>query len=520
MEKKIAEKKANDRKKAPTNQTNKEQVNSKKKRVKLFSSLKIQIPLPSSLMLILPSLNVKASQVPADLESDTETQVNEASNLQNNMEESILPTEASSASKNTQLSSASATTLEDASMHIENTPLPPSHHLASHSHPVIHRIPLSSTSPLNNIVSNNQTTKTPPTTTTPKLPQRVSYVEETIQGAYGQLHVDKNGSYQFTLDPKSQAYILLQKQEPGTDTFTIHLTDGTKLIIQVPVVGKQDSPVITGTLSGHVIEDHNVDNHGFLKTSGKVDVLDPDHGESVLVPETIHGQFGSLSINAQGHWQYIVDNSQSAVQALTNGTSLAESFIIHTVDGTPQVLKMSIGGENDNALVSGADTGDIYEDLSPRVTGSLSIHDTDTGEAHFSNTDLLGSLGTLHLTESGSWTYVLDNANPTVQALANGEATTDTITVHSADGTPHQITITVHGTNDTATVSNATVAFNETDKVVTTSGTLTSTDIDNPDNTFTPDSITGTHGRLTIDANGHWVFTANSEFNQLNVGDK
>ncbi|MEZ9861511.1 VCBS domain-containing protein, partial [Vibrio splendidus] len=55
---------------------------------------------------------------------------------------------------------------------------------------------------------------------------------------------------------------------------------------------------------------------------------------------------------------------------------------------------------------------------------------------------------------------------------------------------------------------------------VTTSGTLTSTDVDNPDNAFTPDSIAGTNGNLTIDTNGHWTFTANSAFNQLNVGDK
>ncbi|MFA0178026.1 VCBS domain-containing protein, partial [Vibrio lentus] len=53
-----------------------------------------------------------------------------------------------------------------------------------------------------------------------------------------------------------------------------------------------------------------------------------------------------------------------------------------------------------------------------------------------------------------------------------------------------------------------------------TSGTLTSTDVDNPDNTFMPDSISGANGDLTIDANGHWTFTANNAFNQLNVGDK
>ncbi|HFQ4982122.1 TPA: VCBS domain-containing protein, partial [Vibrio vulnificus] len=93
-------------------------------------------------------------------------------------------------------------------------------------------------------------------------------------------------------------------------------------------------------------------------------------------------------------------------------------------------------------------------------------------------------------------------------------------TVTSVDGTPSTIKVTINGTNDAATVSSATVAVDETDKAVTTSGTLTSTDVDNPDNAFTPDSITGTHGNLTIDAHGHWVFTANSAFNQLNVGDK
>ncbi|MGR5195576.1 VCBS domain-containing protein, partial [Vibrio rotiferianus] len=348
----------------------------------------------------------------------------------------------------------------------------------------------------------------------------MTYVEETIQGIFGQLHVDKNGNYEFTLNPKSPAFLLLQKQEPGTDTFTVHLTDGTQLIIQVPVVGKQDSPNIAGKLSGHVEEDHNVDKHGFLTTSGKVDVIDPDHGESALAPETIHGQFGVLSINAQGHWQYTVDNSHSAIQALTSNTSLTETFTIHTKDGAPQVLQMSIGGENDNALVSGYDKGQVYEDLSPLVTGKLTISDVDAGEAHFTNADITGTFGTLHMTNSGQWTYDLDNTNPTVQALGKGSTTTDTITVYSADGTPHQITITVNGSNDAAMVSSTSVSVDETDTTITTSGTLTSTDVDNLDNAFTPDSITGTHGDLTIDANGHWVFTANSPFNQLNVGDK
>ncbi|WP_162184040.1 VCBS domain-containing protein [Vibrio owensii] len=438
------------------------------------------------------------------------------------MENSDKLVESSSTKKNASLLHEDKNLNEGGTEEVKALAPTPSHHLASHSHPIIHRLTNVTTQPSisNTIDSNTQTIKAPPTHTNPTTPQSQTYVEETIQGTYGQLHVDKNGNYQFTLAAKSPAYLLLQKQEPGTDTFTVHLTDGTKVIIQVPVMGKQDSPTISGQLSGHLEEDHNVDSHGFLTTSGKVDVLDPDHGESELIPDTIHGQFGSLSINSQGYWQYTVDNSQSTIQALTNNTSLTETFTIHTKDGTPQVLQMSIGGENDNALVSGNDKGQVYEDLSTHITGKLSIRDADTGEDHFSNTDIVGSLGTLHLTNSGQWTYDLDNTHPTVQALGKGSTVTDTITVHSVDGTPHQVIITINGTNDTATVSSATVVVDETDSAITTSGTLTSTDVDNPDNTFTPDSITGTHGDLTIDANGHWVFTANGTFNQLNVGDK
>ncbi|MFV8455990.1 VCBS domain-containing protein, partial [Vibrio owensii] len=118
---------------------------------------------------------------------------------------------------------------------------------------------------------------------------------------------------------------------------------------------------------------------------------------------------------------------------------------------------------------------------------------------------------------NGHWVFTANNA---FNQLNVGDKVEETFTVTSVDGTPSTIKVTINGTNDAATVSSATVVVDETDTAITTSGTLTSTDVDNQNNAFTPDSITGTHGDLTIDANGHWVFTANSAFNQLNVGDK
>ncbi|MFA0570797.1 VCBS domain-containing protein, partial [Vibrio gallaecicus] len=109
------------------------------------------------------------------------------------------------------------------------------------------------------------------------------------------------------------------------------------------------------------------------------------------------------------------------------------------------------------------------------------------------------------------WNFTASSA---FNQLNVGDKVEETFTVNSIDGTPSTIKVTINGTNDKATVSSATIAIDETDQAVTTSGTLTSTDVDNPDNTFIPASITGSNGDLTIDANGHWSFTASSAFNQ------
>ncbi|PTP82218.1 VCBS domain-containing protein [Vibrio splendidus] len=707
-----------------------------KKKRRLHSHLKVNIPLFQSLMMILPSLAKHAAAESIDNSSDAADQV-----TANNVTEKDVTDDHSKADSSavalqeaqTSDSNVNSTLSASHAAHGSSSHLVPSHHLSTLSHPQVHYIP-SVSMPTISSGSNGQPTHSN-APTTPALP--VTFMPEVIKGTYGELHVDANGQYTFILNPNSPQYILLNQHQPGTDHFALHLSNGSSIIVQIPVTGKQDTPSISGDLTGVVTEDHNIDSQGLLHANGKIDVIDPDQNESSVTPEVISGKYGSLTIDADGHWQYQVDNSLSNVQALTAATSLHESFTIHTKDGTPQTIDMTIGGNDDNAVITGVDAGTLTEDLTTQVQGQLSVTDSDlgedhfqasqvtsnfgtlsitkdgawtysldnnnpvvqrlgqgstatdivtvhsadgtahqvmvtingtndhavitsstanspssffaigtsngssqvtedkdltvsgqlnitdidskeahfsnsdlkgtlgtlhlkdngdwsydldnnkpqvqalgkgssttdiitvhsadgtphqititvngtndkavisgtsagvvteesqlqasgtlavtdvdTGEAHFSNTDIVGSFGTLHLTDTGSWTYDLDNTNPNVQALGKGATATDTITVHSADGTPHQVTITVNGTNDKATVSSATVAIAETDKAVTTSGTLTSTDVDNPDNTFTPDSITGTNGDLTIDANGHWTFTANSAFNQLNVGDK
>ncbi|HFQ5433441.1 TPA: VCBS domain-containing protein, partial [Vibrio vulnificus] len=493
---------------------------SPKKKLKLHSHLKVNIPLFQSLMMVLPSLAKHSEAVEISDKPNDKTDLAMTDSM---VEKDVIanhakatPLEAAhhnSQSSENHVSSISGTSMEP---HSSSAPLVPSHHLSTLSHPQVHYIP-SVSIPTISAENHSQTTHSS-RPLTPSLP--VSFIPETIKGTYGELHVNVNGQYTFVLNHNSPQYILLNQHQHGTDHFVLHLSNGSSIIVQIPVTGQQDTPSISGDLTGFVTEDHNIDSQGLLHANGKIDVVDPDQGESAVKPEVITGKYGVLTIDANGYWKYQVDNSLSNIQALTSATSLHESFTIHTKDGTPQIIEMSIGGNDDNAVVTGIDTGSVKEDLTTQVQGQLSVTDLDLGENHFQPSHITGNFGILTINKDGLWTYDLDNTSPAVQALGKGSSATDTITVHTTDGTPHLVTITINGTNDAATVSSATVAVDETDKAVTTSGTLTSTDVDNPDNAFTPDSITGTHGNLTIDAHGHWVFTANSAFNQLNVGDK
>ncbi|PMJ92777.1 VCBS domain-containing protein [Vibrio sp. 10N.261.55.A7] len=430
-----------------------------KKKLRLHSHLKVNIPLFQSLMMILPSLAKHAAADGLDNSGDTADQV--AANSVTEKDVTDDPTKADSSAvtyqeAQTSDSDVNSPSSESHAPYASNSHLVPSHHLSTLSHPQVHYIP-SVSMPTISSESNGQPTHstTPPTPTLP-----VTFKPEVIKGTYGELHVDANGQYTFVLNPNSPQYILLNQHQQGTDHFLLHLSNGSSVIVQVPVTGKQDTPSISGDLTGVVTEDHNIDSQGLLHANGKIDVIDPDQNESSVKPEVISGKYGSLTIDADGHWQYQVDNSLSNVQALTAATSLHESFTIHTKDGTPQTIDMTIGGNDDNAVITGVDAGTVTEDLTTQVQGQLSVTDSDLGEDHFQASQVNGHLGTLTISKDGSWTYDLDNTNPKVQALGQGSTATDTITVHSADGTPHQITITVNGSNNSAIITDTQTNLN------------------------------------------------------------
>nr|WP_230853533.1 VCBS domain-containing protein [Vibrio harveyi] len=251
-----------------------------------------------------------------------------------------------------------------------------------------------------------------------------------------------------------------------------------------------------------------------ITTSGTLTSTDVDNPDNAFTPDSITGTHGNLTIDANGHWVF---TANSVFNQLNVGDKVEETFTVTSVDGTPSTIKVTINGTNDAATVSRATVAVDETDKAVTTFGTLTSTDVDNQDNAFTASTQHGTHGDLTIDGNGHWVFT---ANSEFNQLNVGDKVEETFTVTSVDGTPSTIKVTINGTNDAATVSSATVVVDETDTAITTSGTLTSTDVDNPDNAFTPASIAGNHGDLTIDSNGHWVFTANSAFNQLNVGDK
>ena len=76
---------------------------------------------------------------------------------------------------------------------------------------------------------------------------------------------------------------------------------------------------------------------GVLQTSGTLSISDLDPGQSTFVAQTAtagnHG-YGNFSINAAGAWSYAATNNQTAIQSLTAGHTLTDSFTVTSFDGT------------------------------------------------------------------------------------------------------------------------------------------------------------------------------------------
>ncbi|WP_440898212.1 VCBS domain-containing protein [Aeromonas hydrophila] len=348
-------------------------------------------------------------------------------------------------------------------------------------------------------------------------------------GALGSLSITEGGAWTYNVDNSKVQY--LGEGETKVETFTVASVDGTTHTVTITITGVNDSAVIGGTDSGAVTEDETTP---ILTETGTLSVTDVDGADEAKflagngVAST--GALGSLSITETGAWTYNVDNSK--VQYLGEGETKVETFVVKSVDGTEHTVTITITGVNDSAVIGGTDSGAVTEDETTPIlteTGTLSVTDVDgADEAKFlagNGVASTGALGSLSITETGAWTYNVDNSK--VQYLGEGETKVETFVVKSVDGTEHTVTITITGVNDSAVIGgtdSGAVTEDETTPILTETGTLSVTDVDGADEAKfvagngTPSA--GALGSLSITEGGVWTYNVdNSKVQYLGEGE-
>ena len=191
---------------------------------------------------------------------------------------------------------------------------------------------------------------------------------------------------------------------------------------------------------------------------------DPD-GSSNAVLTAVHITGGSSAVTVTaaniglGRLTFVPDASPT-------GTGYA-SFTFKVTSVTPDTSNPAVGVTSaavatltfdivaGNATVGTVFVGTIAEGVSA-VSAQATHTDADNTDDVFqviaAGTASVSGYGTYQVAANGTWTYTLNSAHTTINALGAGQSTSDTFTIYTEDGTTQTVTITINGTNDTPTL--------------------------------------------------------------------
>ncbi len=372
---------------------------------------------------------------------------------------------------------------------------------------------------------------------------QTSNLGQAVSGLYGSLTVNSNGEYSYSVNNASGTVQALSVGEFITDSFSYLISDGnggtSTANIVITINGTNDEPVAAADINS-VTEDiatpatGNVLNNDSDIDGDKLTVVEVN-GDAGKVGTAFGGSYGSLTLNADGSYNYSLDNSNANVQALGSNETLSETFTYQISDGqgglSNSTITITINGTNDG-VEAVVDTNTINEDDLNPATGNVLSNDVDidgdpmnvtqvNGDANHVGQPLNGIYGGLTLNANGSYSYSLDNSNPVVQALAINETLTDRFTYQISDGdstSTTTLTITINGTNDkpialadqdfidenAVSPAQGNVLFNDkdpdqSDQLIVSQVSGSSADVGN--------LIQGQYGSLLLKADGSYSYT-------------
>ena len=188
-----------------------------------------------------------------------------------------------------------------------------------------------------------------------------------VSGLYGSLAVGADGSYVYSVDNSNSTVNALNPLETINDVFVVTVSDGNggtvDQSITFTIEGTNDAPRSSGAISGSTANEVGEDEGGAVLQAGSgatgnaaalmanvsdaegdnlvVSSAAPHGGSFVAVSKgttsstggvTITGDYGTLVIGSDGSYEYTVDNTNTAVNALDETQSLDDTFSITVSD--------------------------------------------------------------------------------------------------------------------------------------------------------------------------------------------
>ena len=205
-------------------------------------------------------------------------------------------------------------------------------------------------------------------------------VGSALSGTYGSLTLNADGSYTYVVDNTNTTVQALRTTAQTVNesfTYTVSDTAGatSSTTLTITITGANDAPVAVADVATAVEAGGVANATGGADAVGNVlsNDTDVDAGDTKAVSaitggtvgSALSGTYGSITLNADGSYTYVVDNTNTTVQALrTTAQSVNESFT-YTVSDTAgatstTTLTITITGAND-APVAVADVSTAVE---------------------------------------------------------------------------------------------------------------------------------------------------------------
>ncbi|MEO7622796.1 MAG: VCBS domain-containing protein [Gallionella sp.] len=334
---------------------------------------------------------------------------------------------------------------------------------------------------------------------------QIFVAQSKVKGTYGVFNLESSGAWSYVTN---NALDELNQGQRVSDLFNVTSADGTPTTVTITILGTNDSPILRA--ADVVLTETNEP----LSTAGKLIIRKGDNPETFVAQQNVAGTNGIFNIDSSGAWTYVTN---SALDELNAGQSAIDIFPVTSTDGATTTVKVTVNGTNAPAILSAADIVLDETNVPLQPSGKLTVSDRDNAEMFVAQHDVAGIHGVFNIDSTGAWHYV---ANSALDELNVGQSVSDTFPVFSVDGTSTSVKVTIHGTNDPAILSADDITLDETNAPLTFSGTLTVSDVDNPQTFVAQSMVAGNNGVFNIEATGAWTYVANSAFDELNIGNQ